>query len=516
MKTQRTGGFGLTSSLLAAFASVGILWSCSLTNLVTAAEARVSLEDVRADAAKCVTASDAVMVYKLFLAGENLSDEDRTAAKKDLEEWLEREKRRELRVGSEWLMPEEVSERRIAASDHVKNALELLKLNRVKLAEDELTTASKTDPTGSQSEMILGLIDCILHRDDVAGMRHFQEAARREPTNHLAWNNAAVSGYWAGRTTQLATDFQQALSRADHSDAQAVSDNMGRIIATGRVTSRHMSQLKDLYHRAMRDLNLTPFDAQQLDQETDEDYEKRMATCCLYPSVWEEHFPGERVDGRRGRAADGIVYMGSGTGFVVAKHYVITNHHVISGASEVAVMNPGKRGEFLPAEVIASSAEVDLAVLKCDTLEAPSLSLCVSVPGRGTEIMSLGYPETSVLGLGLKTTRGAVVTAPEPPDNFQFLHSAIVNRGNSGGPLVDQAGAVVGVTVASLKRQFVENTMYVGIPVEEVWRFVRAHATEVVLTEAGERPNIDWPKVDELVSKSTLFIQCKFKAENSR
>ncbi len=244
--------------------------------------------------------------------------------------------------------------------------------------------------------------------------------------------------------------------------------------------------------------------------EADEDYEKRLATVCLFPRIWEESLPGKKRDGRKGMPANGQVFMGSGTGFVVAEGYVVTNHHVIDGAVQVSIMNPGKRGEFLPAEVIASNEEVDLAVLKCEALKAPPLALQAKVPGRGTELMSLGYPETGVLGLGLKTTRGTIVTVPEPPEQMQFLHSAIVNRGNSGGPLVDETGAVLGVTVAFIK---VENAMFVGIPVEEVWRFVRAHAADVKLLEAKKRPKLDWPVVDNLVSPSTVFVQCKFNAE---
>ena len=138
---------------------------------------------------------------------------------------------------------------------------------------------------------------------------------------------------------------------------------------------------------------------------------------------------------------------GIGSGFVVSSTgYIITNYHVVSGASSVQVrFLDGRR---LSARVIGTDARTDLAVLKVDGVgNFPVMPLGDSDTLQvGELVMALGSP----FGLEQSVSLGIVSRKPSRPGvatpGFQFVQTdAAVNPGNSGGPLVNMAGEVVGV-----------------------------------------------------------------------
>lgn len=156
---------------------------------------------------------------------------------------------------------------------------------------------------------------------------------------------------------------------------------------------------------------------------------------------------GEAPDGRGPR-------RGIGSGFLVSPEgHVITNHHVVQGARGVEVrLHDGRR---LAARVLGSDARTDLAVLKVDGVaDLPVMRLGDSDALQvGELVMALGNPfglEESVT-LGIVSRKPARSSAAGP--GFQFIQTdAAVNPGNSGGPLVNMAGEVVGVNSAATSR----------------------------------------------------------------
>ncbi len=157
--------------------------------------------------------------------------------------------------------------------------------------------------------------------------------------------------------------------------------------------------------------------------------------------------PGRAPDRPRPR-------RGLGSGFIVSPEgHLITNHHVIRGASSVQVrLHDGRR---FSARVLGSDARTDLAVLKIDGAgNLPVMRLGNSDAMQvGELVMALGNPfgleESVSLGIVSRKPAGAGVAGPA----FQFIQTdAAVNPGNSGGPLVNMAGEVVGVNSAATSR----------------------------------------------------------------
>ena len=138
-----------------------------------------------------------------------------------------------------------------------------------------------------------------------------------------------------------------------------------------------------------------------------------------------------------------------GSGFIIdAEGYIVTNHHVIEGADEITVRLHDDR--TLKAELIGSDQETDLALLKVESSEPlPAATWGESSKARiGDWVMAIGNP----FGLGGTVTVG-IISAQQRDINAgrydDFIQTdAAINKGNSGGPMFDLDGRVIGVNTA--------------------------------------------------------------------
>ena len=143
--------------------------------------------------------------------------------------------------------------------------------------------------------------------------------------------------------------------------------------------------------------------------------------------------------------------VGAGSGVVIAPDgYILTNDHVIQNANSPEVRLTD--GTSLSATVIGKDPATDLAVIRANTSYLPSATLGSSDRLRvGQLTIAMGNPfgfqstvstgVVSALGRALRSTRGRLI------ENI-IQHTAPLNPGNSGGPLVDSAGKVVGINTA--------------------------------------------------------------------
>ena len=138
-----------------------------------------------------------------------------------------------------------------------------------------------------------------------------------------------------------------------------------------------------------------------------------------------------------------------GSGFVIdPSGIIITNNHVIGDADTITVNFPN--GDQLDAELIGKDAKTDIAVLKVDAGKPlPFVRLGDSEDLRiGDWVMAIGNPFGlgGSVSIGIVSARGRNINAG-PYDNF-IQTDAAINRGNSGGPLFDMFGNVVGINTA--------------------------------------------------------------------
>ena len=142
-------------------------------------------------------------------------------------------------------------------------------------------------------------------------------------------------------------------------------------------------------------------------------------------------------------------FQGMGSGFIIdAEGYVVTNNHVVEHASEIAVtFNDGTR---LEAELVGTDPKTDLAVLKVESDEPlPYARFGDSDATRvGDWVIAIGNPFGLVgsATTGIVSARGRDIRSG-PFDDFLQI-DAPINRGNSGGPLFDLNGQVIGINTA--------------------------------------------------------------------
>lgn len=149
--------------------------------------------------------------------------------------------------------------------------------------------------------------------------------------------------------------------------------------------------------------------------------------------------PGQLPDGRmRPR-------VGAGSGFVISEEgYVVTNHHVVSNAREIRIETYD--GEVLNAMVVGTDEKTDIALLKVESgRPLPPLEFADSDDARvGDHVLVIGNPH----GFGFSVSTGIVSARNRdfrgPYDDF-IQTDAAINQGNSGGPLFNADGEVIGV-----------------------------------------------------------------------
>ncbi|MBK1662060.1 trypsin-like peptidase domain-containing protein [Paracraurococcus ruber] len=207
--------------------------------------------------------------------------------------------------------------------------------------------------------------------------------------------------------------------------------------------------------------------------------------------------------------------VSTGTGFLVAADRVMTNHHVVDGCDRIVLRTPDGRwlGAVPPARV---DEKLDLALLAVPGIPGPVLPFR-SGPAvrRGEGVIVYGFPLAGILSDAV-LTRGDINALAGLSDNrSQFQVSAPVQPGNSGGPMLDMQGNVVGVVVSKLNAQRIAQAT--GDIPQNINFAVKGEAALSFLQRAGLEPRVAQSAgperspadIGEAVARSTLFIRCE-------
>jgi S1-C subfamily serine protease len=140
-----------------------------------------------------------------------------------------------------------------------------------------------------------------------------------------------------------------------------------------------------------------------------------------------------------------------GTAWPVAAGYAVTNHHIIDGKQQVRLIN--HRGDELSARVIVSDRAHDIALLRVSDPQElpPALPLSAQSAGLGASVFTIGFPRIDVMGKSPKLSHGIISSIKGLRDNpSKYQISVPIQQGNSGGPLLNMRGEVVGMITAML------------------------------------------------------------------
>lgn len=155
-----------------------------------------------------------------------------------------------------------------------------------------------------------------------------------------------------------------------------------------------------------------------------------------------------------------------GSGVFVSTNRIITNYHVIQGASSVQAITYGN--QVLSATIVGVSSQDDLALLEVQG-SFESLGFANSADVRtGEKVIALGSPQ----GLRFSVTEGIVSNPSQPISGSNYVqHSVAINPGNSGGPLVNLKKEIVGVNTFKLSGN---EGLGFAIPADRVQEFINA------------------------------------------
>lgn len=173
-----------------------------------------------------------------------------------------------------------------------------------------------------------------------------------------------------------------------------------------------------------------------------------------------------KVDGAEAGSASGSEKMWSGSSIVIGDRYLATNNHVVDGARSLVIsgLNDNYNKDY-SVEVVAVDKNVDLVILKVtdpsfEGFGFPTYGISTTTADVGTDVFVLGYPMTTVMGQEIKLTTGVISSKTGyqgDPATYQI--SAAVQPGNSGGPMFDGEGNLIGIVVSKITQA--ENVGYV-------------------------------------------------------
>ncbi len=213
---------------------------------------------------------------------------------------------------------------------------------------------------------------------------------------------------------------------------------------------------------------------------------------------------------------------GTGTGFVVSSSgHVVTNHHVINGCSEITGNLSGEAPVKL--RLVSGDETNDLALLQAPSPFRDVAKIRQNAIPVGNGVVAVGYPYHGLLTSDFTVTTGIVSSLSGILNDTRFLQiSAAVQPGNSGGPLFDLGGGVVGVVAAKLDAVTVaratgsipENINF-AIKTGALRDFLDNSAVQYQTTEWRDASKRETSEIAKDARGYTLLITCKVNEQSA-
>jgi len=304
--------------------------------------------------------------------------------------------------------------------------------------------------------------------DYASAIADFDQAIRLNPQDAAAFHNRGKANYRQQNYVRAIADYDQAirlspqyaaafLSRGAAYEAQ---QNSARAIADYDQAIRLNPQYADAFYnrgaayydqqnyaRAIADfdraIRLNP-------QDADAFYNRSLSYRALgdLARADADHREAIRLDPSLAHN-NSVVGGSSGTGFLVTTTgLIVTSDHVIGGFSRVFVVTAEGR---VPATIIARDPVNDIAVLRAAVDGTPLRLTSAGASQRGEDVMTLGFPLVDVQGENQRATFGRINALTGIEDDVRFLQVDVpIQPGNSGGPLLNLRGEVIGIVTATL------------------------------------------------------------------
>lgn len=208
----------------------------------------------------------------------------------------------------------------------------------------------------------------------------------------------------------------------------------------------------------------------------------------------------------------------SGSGFFINENgYIATNYHVVENGKnmQVTFIRNGQ-AEHWPVEIVLSDKQNDLAILRISDhsftpTEKIPYGISTGIKDTGSEVFTLGYPMADVMGSEVKFTDGKISSRTGiQGDVTVYQISVPIQPGNSGGPLFDSNGSIVGITSSGLNRDYFksENVNY-AIKASYLKSLVDAMPSPVELPSLGSINNMPLTEKIKNITPFVVYLQVR-------
>jgi len=350
--------------------------------------------------------------------------------------------------------------------------------------------------------------------DHAEAARWLMKAAER---GHMVAQNLYGAALWNGDgVSKNQTEAVQWFERAGQQGDGSSLYNAGVAYKNGTGVARDPE--KAYYYFILAERQAKPQEIRKMveardkaRQETNPDQEKRAQAQA---AAWKPASPAGAAKGSD--KAPPRPQITSGSGFAVTPDgVVLTNSHVVRSCRNIRVtIGDGTRPEA--ASVIARDETNDLAALKTSLRPADIARFREDRPLRsGDEVVVVGFPLSTLLSREPNITAGVIsAMAGIRGDKRHYQLTAPIQRGNSGGPVVDMSGSVVGVVVATLnvtreaeRSGAIPQNVNFAIKSDLARKFLTDNAIPYSTAAAGAP--LSAADVGDRVRKVTAFIECE-------
>lgn len=230
----------------------------------------------------------------------------------------------------------------------------------------------------------------------------------------------------------------------------------------------------------------------------------------IYSGLWDK---GQFVEGDNeidiSINKDKLFAAASGSGFFVSRTgHIITNFHVIEGCDKVKV---SFKGDNINAKVLAIDKMNDLAILKSAINPDQIFTVAKEDADLLENIIIAGFPLGKSVSSSIKTSKGSITSLSGFGDNFsEFQTDAALNQGNSGGPILNQKGNIVGVAVAVFGKEEGIESFNFGVKSSTLRTFAKSNGLNFQSPNVKDLSNKDLGK---LIINATVYLECYMTEE---
>jgi S1-C subfamily serine protease len=216
------------------------------------------------------------------------------------------------------------------------------------------------------------------------------------------------------------------------------------------------------------------------------------------------------------KESSGNLKASSGTGFFITKTgHIITNNHVIDQCN---LVNAYYNGEMKQLKILATDHKNDLAILKGELKPADSFAIAKDDGILLEEIYVAGYPFGKNISGSIKVTKGVISSLSGIGNNYSNIQiDASLQPGNSGGPIINKKGNIVGVAKSKIDYRIIleaydtipENTNF-GIKSSTLKQFLNSNK---INTDTPRGSEMSLKDIGEKIEKATVYLDCWMTAE---